>query len=89
MDEQMVEDTLRAVGVMTATLEDPDGPRVLACEVVNEWSNESPDGANRVVLGFVQLCTMLLAQLQVETGIPPRRALQLVAGTMTIWDESD
>jgi hypothetical protein len=89
MDEQMTEDTLRAVAVMTATLEDPDGPRTLACDVVNEWGNESPDGANRIVLGFIQLSTMLLAQLQIEAGIPPRRALQLVAGTLTNWNESE
>lgn len=86
----MMNDTLSAIAVMTAAVDDPDGPKKLAAQVVNEWSREDPDeGANRVVLGFVQLCTMLLAKIQVETGMSAEATLQETARIMSNWSEED
>jgi hypothetical protein len=87
MDEQLTNDTLSAIAVMTAVVTEPDEANRLAAEIVNEWGNEHPDGANRVVFGFVQLSMMLLTQLHLRTGEPFEAPLQVAAGVINSWDD--
>jgi hypothetical protein len=89
MDDRVKENALAAIAVMTAAVGEPEGPRLLTVQLLNEWGSATPDGFSRVVQGFIQLCTLLLGIIQAASGIAPEKALQIAAGVTITWDDSD
>ncbi|MBI3227183.1 MAG: hypothetical protein HYZ39_19220 [Mycolicibacterium cosmeticum] len=89
MNDQVKEDTLSAIAVVTAAVGQPGENKTLAAQVANEWVSEHPhDGATRLANGFVQLCIVLLAQIKYKTEASPEETLQMAAELVNDWTET-
>jgi hypothetical protein len=80
MADQLTEDTLTALSLLTAAHGEKGGHKKLAGEVANAFADENPeDGHTRLVSGLINLSVALLAQLCLSKGITPDEGLQETA----------
>lgn len=90
MDDQLRNDTLTAIAVVTAANGEPGQPKTLAAQIANEYVNEHPgDGHTRLLNGFIQLVIVLLANTKHDTGTSPEDALLNAADLVNNWTDEE
>lgn len=73
------ENLQRAIDVMTAWADDPEGTKRNVGERIAEYVEESPDGEASVMMGLVGLAGYLLVRLEDRTGETMQSHLQDIA----------
>ncbi|MCA2305147.1 hypothetical protein JF770_16405 [Mycobacterium intracellulare] len=90
MNQQLRENTLTAIAVVTAANEGPGPDRPLATQVANDWLTEHPgDGHTRLLNGLVQLSLILLMEIQRETDRRLPEVLMSVADLVSNWEDDE
>lgn len=90
MDDQLREDTLTAIAVVTASNGEQGNPKTLAANIANEYVDEHPgDGHSRLLNGFIQLAIVLLAKIKHDTGASPEDALLDAADLVNNWSDEE
>lgn len=75
MADQLTEDTLTALSLLTAAHGEKSRHKKLAGELANSFADENPeDGHTRLVSGLLNLSIALVAQLCHSRGITPDQA---------------
>ena len=90
MADQLTEDTLTALSLVTAAHGEPGNPKKLAAQIATDFANEHPeDGHTRLVGGLINLSIAFLAQMCLAKGITPEEALQDVAELVIAMGSED
>ncbi|SOX52570.1 hypothetical protein MAAFP003_1236 [Mycobacterium ahvazicum] len=80
MADQLTEDTLTALSLVTAAHGEKGRHKKLAGQIATDFANENPeDGHTRLVGGLINLCIAFIAEICLAKDITPEEALQDVA----------
>ena len=85
MNDSLKEDTLAAISVVTAYMDEPGEDKPFTTRVADDWASEHPNGQHRLINGFLQLTMVLLAMHERNASIPAKDTLFSAADLINGW----